>query len=162
MASTTTEENKQLARRAVDGFNEKNLAVVDELFADDVIDHSPTGETKGHDGPKAGLETLYAAFPDLEISIDELIAEGDTVALRSTHRGTHEGPFMDIEPTGKRVEIPNMVFARFEDGKVVERWVQADMLGLMGQLGAVDPEAVDPGAVDPEAVDPEAVDPPGG
>lgn len=139
MATTTTEDNKRFARRAVEEFNEQNLAVFDELFAEDVIDHSPSGETKGREGPREGLETLYTAFPDLEISIDDLIAEGDTVALRSTHRGTHEGKFMDIEPTGKQIKIENIVFARFEDGKVVERWVQADMLGLMQQLGAVDP-----------------------
>lgn len=138
MATTTTEENKEIARRAVEEFNKQNLDVVDEVFAKDVIDHSPTGETTGHDGPKEGLEMLYAAFPDLEITIDELIAEGDTVAIRSTHRGTHKGKFMDIEPTGRRVEIENMVFAHFEDGKVVERWVQADTLGLMHQLGPVD------------------------
>ena len=139
MASTTTEKNMQLARRAVEGFNERNLTVFDELFAEDVIDHTPQGVTKGRDGPKEGLETLYAAFPDLEITIDELIGDGDTVALRSTHRGTHEGKFLDIEQTGKQIEIENMVFAHIEDGTVVERWVLADVFGLMQQLGVVDP-----------------------
>lgn len=139
MGSTTTEENKRIARRAVEEYNEQNLAIFDEIFAEDVIDHTPSGEAKGRERSREGLKTLYAAFPDLEITIDELIAEGDTVALRSTHRGTHEGKFMDIEPTGKQFKIENMVFARFEDGKVVERWIQADILGLMQQLGAVDP-----------------------
>ena len=139
MTLSTTEENKRVARRTVEAYNEKNLDVFDKVFAEDVIDHTSSGETKGREGSKEGLETLYSAFPDLQITIDELIAEGDTVAIRSTHRGTHEGTFMDIEPTGKQFEMENTVFARFEDGKVVERWIQADVFGLMQQLGAVDP-----------------------
>ena len=139
MASTAIEENKRIARRAVEAFNEQHLDIFDEVFAEDVVDHTPSGETKGRDGPREGLETLYAAFPDLEITIDELIAEGDTVAMRSTHRGTHEGTFMDIEPTGNQFEIENMVFARFENGMVVERWIQADVLVLLQQLGAINP-----------------------
>lgn len=139
MAMTTTEENKLLVRHSVEQYNRQNYDVFDEEFAEDAIDHSPFGETKGPEGLKEGLKALHTAFPDLEITIDDLIAEGDTVAVRSTHRGTHEGGFMGIEPTGKQIEVENMVFARFEDGKVVERWIQADMFGLMQQLGAVDP-----------------------
>lgn len=76
------------------------------------------------------------------ITIDDApIAKGDTVAVRSTHRGTHEGEFMGIEPTGKQIEVENTIFARIEDGKVVERWVQFDTFGLMQQLGAIDPPA---------------------
>ena len=139
MAKATTPNVEDLARHAVEQYNKKNYDVFDEAFAEDEIDHGPAGETRGPEGPKEGLKTLHTAFPDLEITIDELIAEGDTVAIRSTHRGTHEGEFMGIEPTGKQIEVENMVFARFEDGKVVERWIQTDRLGLMQQLGAVDP-----------------------
>jgi len=73
------------------------------------------------------------------MTLDELVAEGDLVAMRATHRGTHEGPFMGIEPTGTEIETKWMVFVRIEDGKAVERWMQGDILGLMQQLGAVDP-----------------------
>ncbi len=139
MTKAITPNVEDLARHAVEQYNKKNYDVFDEAFAEDEIDHGPTGETRGPEGPKEGLKTLHNAFPDLEITIDELIAEGDTVALRSTQRGTHEGEFMGIEPTGKQIEVENMVFARFEDGKVVERWIQSDRLGLMQQLGAVDP-----------------------
>ena len=66
------------------------------------------------------------------------MAEGDTVALRTTNRGTHEGDFLHLEPTGEQFEMESMVFARIADGKVIGRWVQNDMLGLMRQLGAVE------------------------
>lgn len=142
MATTTTEENKQLVRHAVEQYNNKNYDIFDEEYAEDAVDHGPMGDKKGPEGAKEGLKMLHAAFPDLEITLDELIAEGDIVAIRSTHRGTHEGTFMGIEPTGEQFEVENMVFARIEDGKVVERWVQYDTFGLMQQLGAIDPPDV--------------------
>jgi steroid delta-isomerase-like uncharacterized protein len=138
MAVTTTEENERIVRRTVEAFNEQNYDVFDEVFAEDAMDHGPAGETRGREGPREGLKMLFTAFPDLVITIDDLVANGDTVALRTTHRGTHEGEFMGIEPTGKQIEVGSSIFAQFEDGKVVERWVQYDTFGLMQQLGAVD------------------------
>lgn len=68
-----------------------------------------------------------------------LVAEGDTVALRAIDRGTHDGAFMGIEPTGREVEYPATAFFRMVDGKIVERWVQPDLFGLVRQLGVIDP-----------------------
>ncbi len=88
-----------------------------------MIDHTPFGETKGLEGIRRTVDVLFSAFPDYSATIDELIAEGDTVALRTTNRGTHEGDFLHLEPTGEQFEMESMVFARIEDGKVAERWV---------------------------------------
>jgi len=135
----STEQNEQIVRRVVKGYNERDSTIFDELFAEDVIDHTPFGETKGRDGLREVNETLVTAFPDIEILIDDLITEGDTAALRARWRGTHDGPFMGIEPTGTQIEVKNVVFGRIDDGKIAERWVQLDMFGLMQQLGAIDP-----------------------
>ncbi|MFW6318259.1 MAG: ester cyclase, partial [Halorubrum sp.] len=78
---------------------------------------------------------LRAAFPDLVLIPREIVADGDTVAVRMTQRGTHEGTFMGIEPTGRAFEIQAMGFARMENGKIAERWGVPDLLGLLRQLG---------------------------
>jgi predicted ester cyclase len=84
------------------------------------------------------MSAFLAAFPDFEATVEDIVAEGDTVAMRVTLRGTHDGPFMGVEPTGNPFEVRNMVFTRIEDGKIAERWVQPDTLSLMQQLGAVE------------------------
>lgn len=139
-ATTTPEENKQLARRfpeevATNG----NVGAIDEICAEDILDHSPLGEMRGRAELTDQANYLLSAFGDLSATVEDIIAEGDTVAMRVTVRGTHAGEFMGIEPTGEEFEIQNMVFSRVTDGKLTERWVQPDMLGLMQQLGIVDP-----------------------
>jgi predicted ester cyclase len=84
------------------------------------------------------MESIRGAFSDFSATVDDVVAEGDTVAMRVTLRGTHDGPFMGIEPTGNEFEVSNMVFTRIEDGKIAERWVLPDMLGMLQQVGAVD------------------------
>ena len=78
---------------------------------------------------------MDAAFPDFTITPEEIVTEGDTVAVRMTQRGTHEGTFMGFEPTGKSFEIEAMAFLRLEDGKIVERRTRPDLFGLLRQLG---------------------------
>jgi predicted ester cyclase len=84
------------------------------------------------------MEDLGTAFGDFSATVEDIVAEGDTVAMRVLLQGTHEGEFMGVEPTGRKFEIENMVFTRIEAGKIAERWVQPDMLGWLQQLGAVD------------------------
>lgn len=112
------------------------------MFAADAVEHGPFSEEpiRGRERRKEQLETVLAAFPDFEATVEDVVAEGDTVAMCVTLRGTHEGEFMGIEPTGKSFEVQNMVFTRIEDGKIVERWIQPDMLGMLQQLGVVQPE----------------------
>jgi predicted ester cyclase len=79
---------------------------------------------------------LVAAFPDLQIAIDDLIAEDDKVVTRLTFRGTHRGPFRGIEPTGRPVEFGSIRIYRLEDGKVTQSWATVDVFGLVRQLQA--------------------------
>lgn len=136
-----TEANKRIARQYPEEVGTKrNLDLIDELEAEDFVEHAPFGqETHGPEEDKEQMEDFLAAFPDFEATVEDIIAEGDTVAMRVTLRGTHENEFMDIEPTGESFEIQNMVFTRIEDGKIAERWLQMDTLGQLQQLGVVEP-----------------------
>ena len=140
MTSTTSiEENKQVARRFPEEVaTEGNIDLIDEICTEDVVDHSPLGDQQGREMVKAQIEELREAFGDFSATVEDAIAEEDRGAMRVTLRGTHEGEFMGIEPTGEEFEVQNMVFTRIEDGKIAERWVQPDMLGLMQQLGVVE------------------------
>lgn len=101
----TLEENKEIIRRWIDaGVNTGDLSVADELFEPDVLAHAPEGEVRGVDkGPKASVRLLREALPDLELTIDDLIAEGDRVVARFVARGSHRGEFMGIPPRAFRV-----------------------------------------------------------
>lgn len=125
----------------------KNLDLVDEIYAEDCIEHSPFGQDiEGRDAVKEQLQTFLEAFPDFEATVEDVVTEGDTVAMRVTLSGTHEGQFMGIEPTGEAFRVQNMVFTRVEDGRIVERWVQPDTLGMLAQLGVVDSPVSPPAA----------------
>lgn len=134
---TQLAENKEIVRRFVEEFlNEANYDTAEEFLGEDIADyHNLMGKTTGRDAVVEAMKNVHSAFPDFAITPEEIIAEGDIVALRMTQRATHEGPFMGIEPTGKSFEIDAMAFLKLEDGKIVERRVRPDMLGLLGQLG---------------------------
>lgn len=133
--SPTAEENKRLARRIPEEIlSEGKLDLVEELFVKDAVDQAPLGKDTGWDEIRAGMETMRGAFPDLTATVEDAVSEGDTVAMRITLRGTHEGEFMGREPTGKTIEVGSMIFTRIESGKIVERWAQPDTLGLFQQL----------------------------
>jgi predicted ester cyclase len=135
----STEENKVLDRRlAEEGFSKGNMAVLDELIATDCVDHStPPGTPPGREGIKQFFTMLRTAFPDLQYTIEDVIAEGDTVVTRNTWRGTHQGVLMGIAPTGKQVTVTEIDITRWSGGKAVEHWGNQDLLGLMQQLGAI-------------------------
>lgn len=138
-----SEENKAAARRVVEeGFNQGNLAVIEEVVGEDFVGHDPVDpeDTVGIEGIKTRVEIYRGAFPDLTISIEEIVAEGDLVATRWIARGTHEGELMGISPTGKATEGHGMTIDRFEGGKLVESWDNWNALGLLQQIGAL-PEA---------------------
>lgn len=139
---TEAERNKEIVERFVrEVVNGGNYEVADELFADEYVRHDPTlpEEKRGPEGFRETVEMWRTGFPDVEMTLDELIAEGDIVAFRATETGTHEGEFMGIEPTGERYEVTGNVMHRLENGKLVETWACFDMLGLFTQLGAVEP-----------------------
>lgn len=140
MASTsTTAVNEALARRfPEDVATRGDLKLIDEICAPDVVDHSPLGEVEGREALKDQISGLREAFSDFSATVEDTVTEGDMVAMRVTLRGTHDGPFMGIEGTGKTFEAENMVFSRIEDGQIAERWVLPNMLGMLGDLGIVD------------------------
>lgn len=133
------DEHKRIARRfPEDVATEGRLHVLDDILADDAVDHNPLGgDERGRTAIEERMRALREAFPDFEATVEDVVAEGDLVAMRVTLRGTHEGPFMGIQPTGNSFEVQNMVFTRIEDGKIAERWVQPDVLGMLGQLGVL-------------------------
>ncbi|TME14414.1 MAG: ester cyclase [Chloroflexi bacterium] len=136
-----TEENMALVRRyAEEGWGKKNLAVMDELVAPDMVDHNPIGmmdQHQGAEGVKRTILSLQTAFPDFSLTIEEMLADQDKVALRWTIRGTHQGTLMGIAPTGKAVSWSGVNIFRLTGGKIVEESGMADIAGLLQQLGAL-------------------------
>jgi steroid delta-isomerase-like uncharacterized protein len=135
----TPEEMKSRYRLMIDGvFNQGNLDLVDELVAPDAIDHSGMpGRPEGPEGVKWAARMFRTAFPDLRFTVEDQVAEGDRLHNRFTVSGTHQGEFMGIPATGKPVFVTGMDMIRVRDGRMVEHWVQMDMLGVMQQLGLV-------------------------
>jgi len=136
----TLEENKAISRRADEElFDRGNLDVADELFAPNFVYHEPASGEEWH-GPESVRQyatMMRAAFPDLQYTVEDQIAEGDKVVTRYTASGTHRGELMGIAPTGSRVEITGISITRVEDGKIGEIWENYDALGMMRQLGVI-------------------------
>lgn len=137
-----SEQNKTNFKRLYeDVFNQGNLAAADELIAPNVIEHQlQPGVDPNASGPelvKQIAKFYRSAFPDLHIKVDDLLAEGDRVAVRVTITGTHQGELMGIPPTGKRVGFGSIDIVRFEEGKFVEHWGETDTMTMMQQLGVV-------------------------
>ena len=135
----TAEENKAQFRRVYkELFNGGNLDVAEEVVAPDFLNHeAPPGIDRDPEGTRGLANMLRTAFPDLHFEIEELIAEGDTVAGRLTMSGTHQGPLMGMSPTGRSMQQAHMHFVRFRDGKAIEHWGVRDDLAMMQQLGAM-------------------------
>lgn len=139
MPSLTAEELKEKIRKFSDEiYNKQKLDNADEIYSPEMVRHFPmSGEAiRGPEAWKERVRHLWAAFPDVEMTIEDMIVEGNTVAQRWTMTGTHQGVYYGIPPTGKRVTFTGMGFARFDDeGRLVEVWGEVNMLGLMQQLG---------------------------
>jgi steroid delta-isomerase-like uncharacterized protein len=139
--SIMSDQNKALARRAIEEvWNQANLAVIDELVAPNATFHDPSvpdGKFTGPAGMKQFIQIYRGAFPDVRLTINDQIAEGDKVCTRWTATGTHKGELMGIAPTGKHATVTGVDIDRYQGGKVVEAWASYDMLGLLQQLGVV-------------------------
>jgi steroid delta-isomerase-like uncharacterized protein len=133
----SVEENKASVRRLYEEvFNKKKLAAIDDYFAPSVIDHSlPPGVPGGIEGVRQTIAMFLTAFPDLNLTLEDSIAEGDKVVARWTLRGTHQGASLGMPPTGKQCTIPGISILRLVGGKAVETWVILDQLGMLQQLG---------------------------
>jgi steroid delta-isomerase-like uncharacterized protein len=138
----STEENKAIMRRYFEESNDINgdpgkvLALIDKHLAPDFVQHDPSGDMP-LDIFKPYNIALVNAFPDLNFTINEMIAERDTVVTHYTMTGTHKGEFSGIPPTGKSFSITGVDISRISNGKCVEGWGYADRLGLMQQLGVI-------------------------
>ena len=132
----STEDNKALVQRGIEEvWNQKNLAVLDEIASRDYVSHNPAMTTHGLEQYKQLVSMYFSAFPDLHFTIEDQIAEGDKVVSRFSARGTHQGAFMGIPPTGKQGFVTGIGIDRFANGKIVEGWFNSDDLGLLQQLG---------------------------
>ncbi len=137
------EENKVIIRRIFEeGVNKRNLAVMDELLIANYVHHDPAlpPEMQGsREAYKQMVSVFVTAFPDLVITIEDVIAEGDKAVCRWAWRGTHQAELMGIPPTGKQVTSSAISIYRIAGGKIAEAWVNFDALGMMQQLGVVPP-----------------------
>jgi len=134
-----SEENKAVMRRQLEEvWHQHNPDAVDELYAPDYVNHTaPPGMPNDRQGAKAPAAMYLAAFPDVKVTSDFLVAEGDKVVNRWTATGTHTGELMGIPATGKRVKTTGITIARVADGKIEELWIESDQMGVMQQLGVV-------------------------
>ena len=136
-----SEENKDLARRYLEEVWDKgNVDLIDELFTTDFVRHGPPaveGEVRGPEGFKGLVSTYHAGFPDFRVTIDEMIAEGDSVVSRWTVRGTHQGELLGNAPTGNQVTFSGYLFDRISGGKIEEELVDYDTLHVMQEIGGV-------------------------
>jgi steroid delta-isomerase-like uncharacterized protein len=137
----SAQENKDLARRFMEEvWNKGNLDFVDEVTAPNFLSHDPASPQDmggGVEGTRHFVEMYRNAFPDAQMSIEDVIAEGDKVVTRWTVRATHQGELMGIPPSGNRVEVRGISLDRIESGKFVETWSNYDVLGMMQQIGAI-------------------------
>jgi len=133
------EENKAVFRRIYKEFlSQGNFDVGKELFVTDYVNHFiPPGQPQGLEGQIQFIAGVRTAFPDLQFTIEDMIAEGDKVVGRVTWRGTHRGELMGIQPTNKKVTVDGVDIIRFAGGKAVENWYIGDTLEMMQQLGAI-------------------------
>ena len=136
----STEENKAAERRFLEElWNKHNLGAVNEHVAPDVVEHNPNvpGQGPGLEGFRQSVEMVLSAFPDFQIQIEDLIAEGDRVVVRWTGGGTHRGEFSGIPPTNQQVTIEGIEIYRYQGGKRVETWRQFDTMRVAQQLGVI-------------------------
>lgn len=127
----STEENKQVAERVFEEIlGEGNLDAANELVADDYKLNEPPGFPPGKEGVRTLTQAYRSGFPDIKMSVEDVIGEGDQVALRWSASGTHRGEFMGIPPSGQKVEVRGITWLRFKEGQVAEEWTEIASHGL--------------------------------
>ena len=132
------EENKAIVRLMIEELDKANWALFNELHAPNFVYHGPASpKPLTREELEQFIRMLYAAFPDLHHTIEDMIAEGDKVVARFSIRGTHKGEFQGIPATGKKVTLTVTIIFHIAGGKISEAWEEADMMGFMRQLGAI-------------------------
>lgn len=135
-SATTVEAQNEAAvlRVLYDGLNGRNFAVLNAVLSPTFVDHTPFGTTVGIPAFEKLAGTLIRAFPDVRVTVLEVLAEGDTVVVRDTTTGTHRGTFLGVPATGKKVSWSEYQFWHLANGKIVNEWVTFDTLGLLQQI----------------------------
>ncbi len=132
------EQNLAALQKQGEAVKTGHLEALREVFAPNVVDHDPAADQgPGPEGFIHFFSGLRTAFPDVEVAVDYLVTDDDNVAMAYTITGTHNGPLQGIPPTGKKIKARGMQIARFENGKIVERWGSSDELGILKQLGVI-------------------------
>lgn len=128
---------ERFERHTQETWNEGNLDALDKFLADDYVEHDPSveDEFQGRETYRKNVRNFRSAFPDLTVTNEDVLVDGDKLVARQTFGGTHRGEFMGIEPTGKEVESTSIVICRFENDRIAETWVTTDVFGLLEQLG---------------------------
>jgi steroid delta-isomerase-like uncharacterized protein len=151
---STSEENKAVVRRQEEElFTRGNLDAADEIYAPGYVGHDPSNpeDIRGLEAAKQAAADYRRAFPDLRVTVEDLIAEGDKVVARLSFRGTHRGELDGIAPTGRRVDCSGIVVSRLEGGKIAEDWANFDDVGMMRQLDVIPPPEEQPSDSTPSA-----------
>jgi steroid delta-isomerase-like uncharacterized protein len=132
-----SEHYKDLARQTWEIVNQHNPDLIEEFYPPDFVWHEPDGDIQDYEQAKQFVSTFFKGFPDINITVDDVIGEGDQVVSRYTIRGTHQGETEEFgPPTNKQMELEGITVHRFEDGKIVEEWERYDNLSVQ-QLGLV-------------------------
>ena len=137
----SVEDNKALLRRYVEEIhNKRNLDALDQFYAVDFVDHNAwPGIPPGIEGMRQTYNIIHSATTDLQVAIDDMVAEEDKIVVRFTATGIHTGEFMGIPATGKRISVMEIRVYRLADGKIVEHWGLMDTASLMQQIGSAPP-----------------------
>jgi len=133
-------DNKAAAERLLDAWNNSDFDAIEEMVASDFVNHNPPpipGAGPDRDGMLTAMRYLRQALPDGHAESVNLVAEDDKIVVHDVIRGTHQGDFMGVSPTGRQVNFEFIHIFRLADGRIVERWGLADAMGLMQQLGAL-------------------------
>lgn len=139
--SQQADQHKQLVQQYLKAFNQKDREALSEVVDEDIVEHGTHWEVEGFDEFMQYVEDNVNTFTDYTGTTEEMIAEDGTVAVRYTVRGTHEGEYLGIKPTGREVEWTGIAMYSIDDGKISEIWIESDQLGLLEQLGLVEPPA---------------------
>lgn len=132
------QENLETQKKMGEAVNKGRLEAFREIFATNVVDHDPAPDQgKGPEGFIQFFTAFRSAFPDLEVAVDHMVSDEDNVSIAYRITGTHKGNFLGIPATGKKVKARGVQIARFENGKIIERWGSSDELGILKQIGAV-------------------------
>jgi steroid delta-isomerase-like uncharacterized protein len=137
--ASSLEQNKALMRSYIEeAWNKGDLDFIDKNFSADFVGHGAfRGQPTNRDGVKSVISTIRNAIPDLHITIEDMLAEDDKVALRDVAKGTHKGDLMGAKATGNKISVSETGVVRVKDGKVVEAWANRDDLGFFQQIGLI-------------------------